>query len=63
MKKFLKDMFSGGSDVSSKRVFGGLGFVCGIVFVATFDHTLIPTLMYLSTALLGLGIMDKLSQK
>jgi len=60
MIKFIKGMFSSGSDVSSKRVFGGLGFVTGLAFVGVFDHTMINTVIYVSAALLGLGIIDKI---
>lgn len=62
MKQFIRDMLSGGSDVSSKRVMGVIGYLTGLVFVGVFDHELISTVIYVSAGLLGLGILDKLSQ-
>jgi len=44
---------------SSKRFFGGLGFCVSIVYVG-FNPSQIDTLIYASTALLGLGILDKM---
>ena len=56
---FLKNIFNSQSEVSSKRLFGGIGFISSIVFIGVFDHNLISTLLYVSAALLGLGILDK----
>lgn len=62
MKEFIKQMLSGNSDVSSKRTMGVIGYLTGLVFVGVFDHDLISTVLYVSAGLLGLGVLDKLSQ-
>lgn len=54
MNKFLKDMFSSGDSVSAKRVFGGIGFVCSIVFIAIWNRDLIDMLLITSASLIGL---------
>lgn len=54
MKKFLKDMFSSGDSVSAKRVFGGIGFVCSIAFIAIWNRDLIDMLLITSASLIGL---------
>lgn len=54
MNKFLKDMFSSGDSVSAKRVFGGIGFVCSIVFIAIWNRELIDMLLITSASLIGL---------
>lgn len=54
MKKFIKDMFSSQTGVSSKRVFGGLGFVCAIIFIALWKRDLIDLLLITSATMLGL---------
>ena len=59
MKEFIKNIFLKSTDESSKRVFGAIGFICAIFFIALFDHKLIAELMYTSAALLGLGILDR----
>lgn len=63
MLEFIKNMYSSASDISSKRVFGSLGYITGIVYVGVFDHSLIGTVIYVSAALLGLGILDKVKQR
>lgn len=47
---------------SSKRVYGAIGFISVIVFVAIWQHDLISELMFTSAALLGLGILDRWSK-
>lgn len=63
MKKFILDMLSSNTGVSSKRMFGGIGFICAIVFIALWGRTLIDTLLFISAALLGLetvtGVFNK----
>ena len=54
MKKFFKDMFSSETGVSSKRVFGGLGFMCAIVFIALWSRDLIDMLLITSASMIGL---------
>ena len=54
MKEFFRGIFSSGTPESSKRFFGAVGFICAIIFIAIWDKTLIDTLLFTSTALLGL---------
>ena len=54
MKKFFKDMFSSEKGVSSKRVFGGIGFLCSIVFIALWSRDLIDFLLITSASMIGL---------
>lgn len=51
---FLKNLFLSDKAESSKRFFGAIGFICFIVFVAVWDHSLIDTLGFLSVSLIGL---------
>lgn len=65
MKKlieFITNIFSSNSDVSSKRVFGALGFVCSIIFIGIWKRDMISELMLTSAALLGLGILDRFNK-
>jgi len=59
MRTFIRNIFLKDQPESSKRFFGGIGFACSIVFV-WFNPSELSTLIYASTALLGLGILDKM---
>lgn len=77
LSSFLEKMLSSQSGTSSKRFNGTYGFatfVILIIFVVLYDVLkdgkleqlsveLLNTLSYMSTALLGLGILDKIKQK
>ncbi len=66
MKKvieFLANALKQGENESSKRLFGAIGFVCSIFFIAIWGRQFINELLYVSAALLGLGILDKLTKK
>ena len=52
--KFVTDMFSSETGVSSKRVFGALGFVCSIVYIAIWRHDLVEVLLITSASMIGL---------
>ncbi len=54
MIDFIKGIFSAGTPESSKRVFGAIGFICSIVFIAIWKHELLETLLIVSASLLGL---------
>lgn len=54
MIDFLKSLFESDKPQSSKRFFGAIGFICFIVFVAVWDHSLIDTLGFISVSLIGL---------
>ena len=54
MLEFIKQMLSGNSDVSSKRVFGAIGFICAIVFIAIWKRDLIEVLLITSASMIGL---------
>lgn len=63
MKEYLKKVFSGSDEASSKRFFGAIGFICSILFISIWKHDLISELLYVSSALLGLGILDRWIKK
>ena len=54
MKKILTDIFSNSDGLSSKRVFGGIGFICAIVFIAIWKRELIEVLLITSASMIGL---------
>jgi hypothetical protein len=54
MKNFIKNMFSSDSEVSSKRVFGAIGFISSIVFIAIWKRDLIEVLLITSASMIGL---------
>ena len=53
--KYLRSIHSSKTPDSSKRFYGGVGFVCVIVFVGLFRHDLVGELMITCAGLLGLG--------
>ena len=55
MKDFIKNMLSNGTAESSKRVFGGIGFLCAIIFIALWKRELIDTLLITSASMIGLA--------
>lgn len=57
--KFLRNILSKDSPESSKRLFGAIGFLLSIVFIAIWQHEMINELLYVSSALIGLGILDR----
>jgi hypothetical protein len=57
--KFIKASLTKGSPESSKRLFGAIGFISSIVFIAIWEHGMINELLYVSSALIGLGILDR----
>lgn len=66
MKKlfeWISGIFSKSSDTSSKRVFGGIGFICSIVIIWLRMPDMTNELLYVSASLLGLGILDKIAKK
>ena len=69
MKKFILEMFSGSSEISSKRVNGTL-CILSVLFILIISvifekgisveiMKLIKTIFWGGTALLGLGLMEK----
>ena len=60
MKQFIKDILSGNSDVSSKRVMGVIGYLACIVVICVWKQDMLSQLLYTSAALIGLGILDKI---
>jgi hypothetical protein len=63
MKKWITDMLSKSTNVSSKRVNGTIGFICSIIFIAIWARTEIPTLLYVSALLLGLETVSGVFKK
>ena len=64
---FIANSLRSTAPESSKRLFGALGFVVSMVYIAVWEHSLIETLLYVSAALLGLeavtGIFNKTTTK
>jgi len=56
MKEFIFQMFSGGSEVSSKRVNGTIGFVSCTVSICFYNPQYLPLLLGASTALFVAGL-------
>mgnify|MGYP006943316265 CR=1 FL=1 len=65
MKKFIKDMFSGGSEVSSKRVAGILSLVCAIIgiFTALLSQPAFEALLMYSATLLSASVVTSIFNK
>ena len=64
---FIANSLRSTAPESSKRLFGAIGFVVAMVYIAIWAHPLIETLLYVSAALLGLeavaGIFNKTTTK
>jgi hypothetical protein len=55
---YLYEIFSDGSVLSSKRIFGAIGFIAFIVLCfAKIDNSTVQSLGFISAALLGLGTL------
>ena len=63
MKTFIKGIFTSGTPESSKRVFGALGFICAIIFIALWKRELVETLLIVSASLLGLETLSGIFKK
>lgn len=61
MKKFLNNMLSSESPTSSKRVFGAIGWLAAIAFIAIWQRDLTNELMYTSATLIGLDTATKIA--
>ena len=51
---YLKGVHSSGAAESAKRFYGGIGWLCVLVYVPIFDRDLIGELMIVSASLIGL---------
>ena len=59
IKNIFFQIFSDGETLSSKRIFGAIGFVAFIVLlIMNYDNDSIKTLGYIASALLGLGTLE-----
>lgn len=61
--KFVANALRSNTDESSKRLFGAIGFICSIVFIAIWSHSLFQELLYTSAALLGLETLTNIFKK
>lgn len=61
--KFVASSMRSNTDESSKRLFGAIGFICSIIFIAVWSHTLFNELLYVSVGLLGLETITKVFKK
>lgn len=60
---FIKNIFTSGTPESSKRVFGGIGFICAIIFIAVWKRDLTETLLFVSASLIGLESITNIFNK
>ena len=65
MIKFIKDMFSGGSEVSSKRVAGIISLLCAItgIFTALLSQLAFDSLLMYSATLLSASVVTTIFNK
>ena len=65
MMKFFKDMFSGGSEVSSKRVAGIFSLLCAIIgiFTALLSQLAFDSLLMYSATLLSASVVTSIFNK
>ena len=64
MKKILAQIFSSDQALSSKRLFGGVGFICAIIMIWTnIASDNVPYLLYVSASLLGLDSITQIFKK
>ena len=61
--RFWGDIIKSDSPKSSKRFFGGIGFICSIAFVGIWAHELINELLYTSAVLIGIDTVKKTIMK
>ena len=60
---FIANSLKAEKPESSKRLFGAIGFICAIVFIAIWQHDLIETLLFVSATLLGLETVANIFRK
>ena len=60
MKKFILDMLSNSTGVSSKRVLGTIGYIAAIVFIALWARQLIDLLLITSASMVGLETVTQI---
>ena len=65
MIKFIKDMFSGSEEVSSKRVAGLLALLCAItgIFTALLSQLAFDSLLMYSATLLSASVVTTIFNK
>lgn len=65
MIKFIKDMFSGSNEVSSKRVAGILALLCAIIgiYCALLSQTAFDSLLMYSATLLSASVVTSIFNK
>ena len=65
MIKFIKDMFSGKGEVSSKRVAGILALICAIIgiFASLLAQTAFDSLLMYSATLLSASVVTSIFNK
>jgi cobalamin biosynthesis protein CobD/CbiB len=61
--RFVAQALRSNTDESSKRLFGAIGFICSIIFIAIWSHALFNELLYVSVALLGLESVTNIFKK
>lgn len=56
---FLKSMFSGGSEISSKRVNGTIAYMACTISICCVNPQYLPLLLGSATLLLGASLIEK----
>jgi hypothetical protein len=60
---FIHSMYSADSAVSSKRVFGSIGFIWACIIITIHERQLTKELLVISAALLGLETLLQIFKK
>lgn len=60
---WFKSIFSSDGSISSKRVFGAIGFIWACVLITVQKIPLVDTLLFISAALLGLETLTSVFNK
>ena len=60
---FLKNMNSSGVAESSKRFYGGIGWLIACVYIVGWKPDLVETMLYVSAAMIGLETVTNLIRK
>jgi hypothetical protein len=63
IKAILKSIFSSDQSLSSKRVFGAIGFIASVIIIWTKQPEFVDFLLTVSASLLGLETITKICKK
>jgi hypothetical protein len=63
IKEVLKSIFSSDQSLSSKRVFGAIGFIASVIIIWTIKPEFVDYLLTVSASLLGLETITRIFKK